>query len=275
MNRLLRRPDFIIGFTIIAFFTLLAISADAIVDPESIMIGDREDILLPPSPEHPLGTDILGRDILGQVIMGSRVSIIVGVSAAFISIVIGVLVGVVSGYLGGLVDETLMRLTDAVMVMPTLPLMIVFSAVLGGDLINLIIVISIVGWPYSARIIRSQVLSLKERLYIYAAKAVGASPARIIFRHILPNTFPIALAEAVLYISTAIYSEAVISFLGLGDPFLLSWGTILNNAFQSGSILTAWWWILSPGLAISLLILGFTLLGNSIYETYGFRSTHL
>lgn len=269
------RPSFAVGLVIVGVYILMAIFADFIAPYKPLKIGSADDVLSPPSFEHIFGTDDLGRDIFSQIVYGSRVSIMVGFTAAFISIGLGLLVGMISGYIGKIVDEVLMRTTDTMMVIPTLPLMMVLTAILGKNIINVIIAIAVVGWPYSARVIRSQVLSLKESLYVQAAVAVGAGRMRVIFRHIFPSILSLAFAETVLYMATAIYSEAVLSFLGLGDPFIVSWGMILHNAFSSGAAAYAWWWIIAPGLAISTLILGFTLIGNTLYDIYNPRSKHI
>jgi len=267
-----RSKQGVIGLFIIIVFILLAISAPLLTPYDPLKLGSPDELLTPPSLTHILGTDDLGRDIFAQLIYGSRVSLLVGFSAAFISIALGSIIGLIAGYVGGLVDELLMRMTDIVMVLPALPLMIVLSALLGRSLINIIIVISIVGWPYSARVIRSQVLSIKERPFIEAARCIGAGRFRIIFREIFPNVIPLMIAEGVLYIASAIYSEAVLSFLGLGDPMNISWGMMLNFAFSSGVIAYAWWWVLPPGLSTGFIILGFALLGNAINEILNPRS---
>lgn len=256
----------IIGTVIILIFIFMAIFAPYITPYDPLKLGGAEELLQPPSPKHILGTDDMGRDVFSQLIYGSRISLIVGFAAAFISIGIGTLIGLVSGYLGGWVDEVLMRVTDIVMVLPALPLMIVLAALLGRSLFNIILVISIVGWPYSARVIRSMVLSIKERPFIEAAKCLGAGRLYILFKEILPNVVPLVVAEAVLYISSAIYAEAVLSFLGLGDPMSISWGMMLNFAFSSGVMAYAWWWVLPPGLSIAFIILGFTFLGNALND---------
>ena len=254
------------GLAIIAIFTFMAIFAPYLAISDPMKMGKAGEVLLPPSPQHPLGTDDLGRDVWSQLVYGARVSLIVGCLATLICIGIGTIIGVISGYFGGKVDEILMRITDIVMVIPALPLMIVLSAILGPSIWNIIIVISIVSWPYSARVIRSQVLSVKERPFVEAARCLGASDFYLMFFEILPNVVPIVLAEGILYVSSAIYAEAVLSFLGLGDPMHISWGMMIHFAFSSGALAYAWWWALSPGIAIALLILGFTFLGSAVND---------
>lgn len=212
-----------------------------------------------------LGTDSYGRDIFSQLIWGSRIALLVGFAASFLSVMIGVMVGVVAGYSGGSVDVVLMRLTDVVLVMPFLPLIIVLAAVMGPSIWNIILAITLVGWPGTARIIRSQVLSLKERPFIDAARVTGASNTRIMFRHIVPNVLPLAFLYMTFAVTGAILGEAALSFIGLGDPTTMSWGMMLYFV-SHGYTLKAWWWLLPPGIAITLLVLGFFLVGRAFEE---------
>jgi peptide/nickel transport system permease protein len=182
---------------------------------------------------------------------------LIGVIAAFLSISFGLLVGLMPGYYGGIIDAVLMRIVDLILVIPFLPLMIVLAAYLGPSFWNIIIVISILSWVRPARVIRSQVLTLKTKAFVESARSLGASTGRILFTHIMPGVIPLALAQFVLASSYAILVEASLSFLGLGDPFQKSWGTILYYAQARGAFLTsAWiWWILPPGLLTTLLVL--------------------
>ncbi len=212
-----------------------------------------------------LGTDAYGRDIFSQLIWGSRIALLVGFAASFLSVLIGVIVGIVAGYSGGWVDVVLMRFTDVVLVMPFLPLIIVLAAVMGPSIWNIILAITLVGWPGTARIIRSQVLSLKERPFIDAARVTGASNTRIMFRHIMPNVLPLAFLYMTFAVTGAILGEASLSFIGLGDPNTMSWGMMLYYV-SHGYTLTAWWWMLPPGIAITFLVLGFFLVGRAFEE---------
>src|SRR5439155_21420734 len=212
-----------------------------------------------------LGTDARGRDIFSQLLWGSRVALLVGFASAFFSISIGVIIGLVAGYLGGRVESVLMRFTDVILVIPGLPLVIILAAVLGAGIGNIILVIAIVGWPGVARVIRAEVLSLKERPFIDSARVTGASNVRIMFRHIAPNVAPLAFLYMTFAVSGAILTEAALSFIGLGDVSTISWGIMLQDVSQSKA-LTAWWWLLPPGLAITLISLAFFLVGRAFDE---------
>ena len=227
----------------------------------------------PPSWIHPypsgntylMGLDNRGRDIFSQWVWGSRIALFIGFSAAFIAISIGTIIGLVAGYFGGKIEVVLMRFTDVMLVIPSLPLIITLAAVLGSGVGNLILVIAIVGWTGVARVIRSQVLSLKERPFIESARVTGASHARIMVKHILPNVLPLAFLYMTFAVSGAILYEAALSFIGLGDISTVSWGRMLQDVSQSKA-LEAWYWLLPPGLAITLISLGFFLVGRAFDE---------
>ncbi|MEM2197141.1 MAG: ABC transporter permease, partial [Sulfolobales archaeon] len=214
-----------------------------------------------------LGTNDIGQDIFSEFIYGARVSLFVGLTAPFIASILGTMLGLIAGYLGGVADEVVTGAIDVMLALPSLPLIIILAAYLGPSLNNIILVLAFFGWSGFARIVRAQVLSLRERPYVEAAKAVGAGGFRIMVRHILPHVVPLIIANIVLSATSAILTEAGLSFLGLGDPTVKSWGQILRraqvgHAFHQG----LWLWVFVPGLGIALLGAGFTLLGIAIEE---------
>jgi peptide/nickel transport system permease protein len=256
------------GLAILTVFVVLALFADVLVPEARLSVTEAPGApLQPPSSRFWLGTDELGRSVLDLVIQGSQISLLVGFLATAISMLIGALVGISAGYFGGLTGVVLMRLTDWFLVIPFLPLAIVLAAILGRSLFVIALVIGIVTWPGTARVVRAQVLTLKERPYVERARALGASHRQIIARHILPNVFPLIFANTILVVAVAILTETTLSFLGLGDPFSVSWGSILESAFAEGAIsLGAWWYLVPPGLCIVLVVLGFTMCGYAFDE---------
>ncbi len=221
-----------------------------------------------PDAEHPLGTNDIGQDILSELLYGTRVSLLVGVTAALVALVIGTTVGVLGGYFKR-AGAVLMRATDVVLVLPFLPLLILLAAYLGRSLLNTVIVIGVLIWAGTARVIRSQVLTIINQDYVLAARAVGAKDWHIIRKHILPQVMLLALGEFVQATSGAILLEAALSFLGLGDPLRKSWGSMLYWAQVRGAFLTpAWkWWVMPPGLLIGAAALGFALIGFALEQT--------
>ena len=214
---------------------------------------------------HIMGTDGFGKDVYSLTIYGSRASLEVGLIATLISVALGASIGLGAGYFGKMTDEVLMRVTDFFLVLPWFPLMIVVMAILGQKFIWVIVVIGITSWPSTARIVRSQVLSIKERQFVERAKCVGAGDAHIIAKHIMPNVLPLIFANTVLLIALAIFSESFLDFFGLGDPNVISWGTMLEEAYRQGAFsLGAWWWILVPGAAIVIMVLSFSLVGYAL-----------
>ncbi|MFO7835408.1 MAG: ABC transporter permease [Candidatus Thorarchaeota archaeon] len=212
-----------------------------------------------------LGTTDKGADAWSQLVFGSRVSLIVGILATALSTAVGVIVGLVAGYFGGKVDESLMRVVDFLLVIPSLPLMMVLAAFLGRDIWNIIVVIAILGWTGTSRLIRSQVLAEKNKAYVESARAIGASDTYIMFRHILPNVTPILFANITLGVVGAILSESGLAFLGLTDPSLASWGRMLADAQSAGAFANgAWWLVIFPGMAITTLSLAFTFVGHTM-----------
>ena len=258
----------LIGFYLLGFFVLMAIFGPLLYpyDPQDYGLGPT---FSSPDLSYLLGTDDMGRDVLGGVISGARISIIVGFLSTALSMVIGTVVGISSGYYGRRIDAFLMRVTDIFLVIPWLPLALVLTAILGASLWNIILVIGLTSWPGTARIVRSQTLTLRERQFVERAKAIGSTNAYIMKRHILPNVFPLIFANTVLVSAIAILSETTLSFLGMGDTTTPSWGMMLHYAFESGAAsLGAYWYLIPPGLCVVLTVLGFTFIGYAFDEIF-------
>ncbi len=256
----LRRPAMIVGLAILAFFVFLAIFGPWIepYDPNTQTGAVYE----PPSSAHWLGTDDAGADMLSLVIEGARVSMIVGFAAALVAMLIGGTVGLWSGFYGGKSDTVLMRITDYVLVIPDIPLMIIVAALFGRSLTNIILIIGIIYWTSTARLIRAQTKSVRERTYVKRARALGAGNQRLIGKHVLPQEMPLLIANTVITVAIAIFAETYITFLGLGDPALTSWGKLIQNAFTGDAVLNnAWWAIVPPGVCVTLVILACTMVG--------------
>jgi peptide/nickel transport system permease protein len=255
-----------VGIVVLALVALMAIVGPMILPFDPSAVGSSAlSIFAHPSAAHPLGTDELGRDVLREFLAGAGISLFVGLLATVISIAVGTAVGVTAGYFGRWIDATLMRVTDFFLVLPTIPLVIALAALFGQSLGIIVLVIGLTGWPPVARIVRSQVLSLRERQFIVRVRSMGASDLRIVGGHILPNVAPLIFANAVLVIAGSILAEATLAFLGLGDPVHVSWGTMLHFAFASGAVgRGVWWYFLPPGVGIVLVVLGFTLAGHSL-----------
>jgi len=218
-----------------------------------------------PSLRHWLGTDYIGRDILSQLLAGARIAFLVGLSSALISILFGTTIGMVAGYAGGRTDLMLMRLADMIMVMPTLLVVLILSALFGQlNIWVIVLMIALFRWPGVARVIRSQTLSLRHRPFIEAAWVAGASHLRIIFRHILPNVMPLALLYMTFRVTSAIIIEAALAFLGFGDPGTVSWGMMLQWVWKTGHMFQAPYWLLPPGICISLITMAFYMTGRAM-----------
>jgi peptide/nickel transport system permease protein len=254
-----------LGLAVLGLSTFVAIFGNLLApyDPTASSL----DVLEPPSFDHIMGTTETGADVFSQILVGARVSMVVGFAAALISAVLGSAVGLASGYFGGWTDRILDALENWFLVIPTLPLMIVLAGLLSPSLIVLIAVIGLTSWAGTGRIVRAQVLTLRERAFVERARALGAKDRYIIKTHILPNVLPLIFANTVLIVAVAILSEAALSFLGLGDPTRISWGTMLENAFESGAPSAgAWWYVVPPGLCITTLVLAVAVLGYLFEE---------
>jgi len=261
----------VIGLTVLAVFALLAVFGPILIS-SSGKVAELDQLLLPPSGAHWLGTDDMGKDVFFELIQGARVSMLVGVTATLMSMLIGAVTGITAGYYGKRIDAVLMRITDIFLVIPWLPLMLVLAAMLGSNIWTIIFVIGITSWAGTARIIRSQTLSCKERPYVERARAIGSGDVHIMTTHILPNVFPLIFANTVLVAAVAIISETTLSFLGMGDPTRASWGMMLHYAFATGATtLGAWWWLVPPGLCVVLVVLSFTYVGYALDELFNPR----
>ena len=264
------------GLIILLFFTTLAIAAPWIAPYGPMQsVGDTTcsrlqvpaTYLQPPCSAHPLGTNYFSNDIYSQVVWGTQISFIVGIASAVVATVVGTGIGLISGYVGGWIDEVLMRFNDVVLSIPWLVLMIVVAAKVGVvDLTGVILVIGLTGWSVTARVIRTQVLSIKERMFVERAKMIGTPSSRILARHIFPNAFPLIFANTILTIAVSILSESVLAFLGLRPPDTVSWGRIIAEAIENDAVLYNAWWLIIPGLCIVFLVFGFYLFGYALDE---------
>ena len=259
-----------IGLMLLSVFALMALCAfipphiDPMYNP---MTGVDPQIYnsTGPSLKHWLGTDFMGRDIFSQLLAGARIAFMVGASAAFMSIVLGTVIGMISGYLGGFTDTLLMRVADIFMVLPVLLVILILASLFGQlNIWIIVLIISIFKWPGVSRVIRAQTLSLKERPFIDAARVVGASHLRIIFRHIMPNVLPLSFLYMTFMVTYAIIVEAALAFLGFGDPGTVSWGMMLQWVWKTGHMFKAPYWLLPPGLCISLITLSFYMIGRAM-----------
>lgn len=260
-----REPVGFVAGSVIAVVTGLAIFAGHVAP-----YGGGVQVGMPfahPSARHLLGLDDLGADVVSQLIWGGRVSLVIGVVAGAAAVAIGVTLGVVSGFFGGLVDAIVVAVTDYFLVIPVLPLAIVVAALWGANLRNEVLIISLLSWMATARLIRAQVMSLRERVFVARARSLGASHLRILSRHILPAVSPLIAASVVIAIGNAMFFEAALAFLGLTDPRQPSWGKMIADGFNQGAIQAgAWWAITTPGLAIGLVVLSASLVGRAVED---------
>ena len=257
-----------VGLVVLILFVAVAVFAPLLADASGLSEATAQGRPFErPSAEYPLGTDEFGRSVLTLMIWGSRISLLVGLLATIGAMTIGSSVGIVGGYYGGRGDSMLNAVTNWFLVIPWIPLAIVLAASLSPGLLTVSIVIAVTSWASTARLVRAQVLTVKERLFVERARALGGEHWHVMTRHVLPNVFPIILANTVLMIAVAILSETTLAILGLGDPNSISWGTIVQGAFAQGAItIGAWWYLLPPGIAIALVVLAFMLVGNALDE---------
>ena len=284
--RFLARGDGLVGFAILLVFVVIAALPDLFVGPLEDVTTATGQPLAPPDFTYLFGTDELGRSILNLTVHAARISMTIGLMATIITILVGAVVGIVSGFVGGAVDAILMRTSDFFLVLPTVVLALILAPVMldviGADaelfgirstLLVIVVVIGLTSWATTARVIRSQVLSLKERMFVDRARVIGAGPGHIMWRHILPNVVNLIVAQAVLTFAGAVFTETTLAFIGLGDPSAPSWGQILNAAQAAGAPgLGAWWYIAPPAVCVVLVVLSFTLVGNALDDVLNPRS---
>ena len=278
-RRFARRRDGVLGLAILIFFIVLAAFPEQLVGALQTAVTATGPRLAPPGGGFLLGTDELGRDIVNLTVHGARISMVIGLLATLVTVAIGVLIGIVSGFIGGRVDGILMRITDFFLVIPTFVLALILTPIIRDvvgsattevfgirmTLIVIVVVIGITSWSSTARIIRAQTLSIKERAFVDRARVVGAGPFHIMRVHILPNVVNLIVANAVLTFAGAVLTETTLSFVGLGDPFQPSWGQLLDAARSVGAPgLGAWWYFAPPGLGIILVVFAFTLFGSAL-----------
>jgi peptide/nickel transport system permease protein len=279
LRKLIENKSAIFGLIMVLGVIFCAIFAP-VISPHDPILQDVEKRLIPPvgqegaDPNYLLGTDHLGRDIVSRLIYGARISIVVSVSAVALSAVLGTLIGLFSGFYGGKVDNIFMRIADVQLAFPFILLAIAIIAVLGPDLQNIIITMAITGWVIYARVVRAEVLSLREKEFITSVRALGGSNGRIIFRHLFPNVVPPIIVIITLEMARMIIMEAALSFLGLGiQPPTPTWGGMLADGRVY--LVTSWWLATFPGLVIMLVVLGINLLGNWLRDMLDPRLTQL
>ena len=253
------RPSAVVGIVIVGAGVFVALFAESLSPFDPFALSGPP--LSAPSPEHVFGTDVVGRDILSMVIHGYRVALLFGIGVAGIILLLGIVLGAVPAYLGGLVDDLFSRFFEIVLTIPRLVLTIILVVFLGTGINQIMIVVALTFWPSNAKIVRAQVMTIKERGFVRAARASGAGDVRILVRHIIPNGMYPVVANSAMQMGFAILFEASLSFLGLGDPNVASWGQLLSEANVRRS---AWWLSLTPGIALSTMVIGFNLIGDGI-----------
>jgi peptide/nickel transport system permease protein len=257
-----------VGLALLIAFVAMALAAPLLVSEEDLGVANPPgEPLQPPSLEFPLGTDDFGRSVLDLVIYGARISLLVGFAATVVTMTVGAAVGISGGYFGGKTDSVMNALTNWFLVIPWIPLAIVLASVLGRSLFNTILVIGVTSWAGTARLVRADTLSVKERPYVERARALGSGNWHLVTRHILPNVMPVIFANTVLTVALSILAETTLALLGLGDPLSTSWGSIIFDAFEQGALTAGlWWWLIPPGVCICLVTLAFTMCGYALDE---------
>jgi peptide/nickel transport system permease protein len=270
-----RMPTAMAGLAILVAVTVLALAAPLFIHPSDLgVINAPGAPLSPPSAQFPLGTDYAGRSILTLLVWGTRPSLAIGVIATVLTMIVGSVIGLLAGHYGGASSRVLMAVTDWFIALPALPLAIALAAVLGQGDASITIAIAVTSWPGTARLIRAQTLAVEARPFIERAKALGARDGQLMVRQVLPNVAPFILVSGTLTIAGAILSETTLTFLGLGNPTDVSWGSMINQAFNQGAISSgAWWYVLPPGIAILIVVLGFTLVGRAVENILNPRMT--
>ena len=254
----------VFGTVLLLIFILLTLIGPAVYEyrHDGYALGKR---IQAPDAVYRLGLDELGRDVLGAIIYGARASLAIGFFVTLLVVLVGTVLGITAGYFGGLFDIVIMRITEAFMLVPFMPLVLTLAAVIGQRFSNIIIILGLTSWPGTCRIVRAQTLSIKQRNYVERARSLGGSGVYIMFRHILPNVFPLIFSNIILLVQGAIIAESTLAFLGIGDPSIPTWGQLLRSAREQGSILTGSWWLFVPaGVCIVLLASSF------VFISYGF-----
>jgi peptide/nickel transport system permease protein len=262
----LRMPTGVGGLVVLVGFVVLALTAPLYIGSDDLDVTKVDGPLLaPPSSHYWLGTDLPGRSVLLLTIWGSRSSLAIGVIATVLTMLLGTSIGLLAGHFQGVVSRVLMTITDWFITLPSLPLAISLAAIIGQGATSITIAIAVTSWPGTARLVRAQTLAVEARPFIERARALGAGNTQIMARQVLPNVMPLVLVSSTLTIAGAILAETTLSFLGLGDPSTVSWGNMINQAFTTGAITRgAWWYLLPPGIAIVLVVLGFTMTGRAV-----------
>jgi peptide/nickel transport system permease protein len=261
-----RMPSGVAGLLILVAFIVMALTAPLYISQNDLDVTKVSGPLLaPPSSGYWLGTDLPGRSVALLTIWGSRASLAIGIIATVLTMILGTAVGLLAGHFQGATSRVLMAVTDWFIILPSLPLAISLAAILGQGSTSITIAIAVTSWPGTARLVRAQTLAVGARPFIERARALGAGNSQIMLRQVLPNVMPLVLVSSTLTVAGAILAEATLSFLGLGNPAQVSWGSMISDAFETGAATRgAWWYLLPPGIAIVLVVLGFTMTGRAI-----------